>query len=45
MASAGFAIGLVAGGLLTQAGSWRWVLFINVPFGVAALVLGTAPRT
>jgi len=42
MASAGFAIGLVVGGLLTQAGSWRWVLFINVPFGVAALVL--APR-
>jgi MFS family permease len=39
VASAGFAIGLIVGGLLTQVGSWRWVLFINVPFGVAAVVL------
>jgi EmrB/QacA subfamily drug resistance transporter len=26
------------GGLLTQAASWRWVFFVNVPFGVAAFV-------
>ncbi|HWB38570.1 MAG TPA: MFS transporter, partial [Rugosimonospora sp.] len=39
VAGGGFAIGLIVGGLLTQFGSWRWVLFINVPFGVAALVL------
>lgn len=42
VASAGFAIGLILGGLLTQLGSWRWVLFINVPFGAAAAIL--APR-
>src|SRR4051794_31253513 len=42
VAGGGFAVGLIVGGLLTQVGSWRWVLFINVPFGVAALVL--APR-
>ena len=42
VASAGFAIGLIVGGLLTELASWRWVLFINVPFGVAAVVL--APR-
>jgi EmrB/QacA subfamily drug resistance transporter len=40
--SAGFAIGLIVGGALTAVASWRWVLFINVPFGVAAVLL--APR-
>jgi EmrB/QacA subfamily drug resistance transporter len=39
VASAGFAIGLIVGGLLTELASWRWVLFINVPFGVAAVLL------
>jgi EmrB/QacA subfamily drug resistance transporter len=38
MASAGFAVGLILGGLLTEWLSWRSVLFINVPFGVAAVV-------
>jgi EmrB/QacA subfamily drug resistance transporter len=42
MASAGFAIGLIVGGILTQVASWRWVLFVNVPFGLAAVLL--APR-
>jgi EmrB/QacA subfamily drug resistance transporter len=42
MASSGFAIGLIVGGLLTQYASWRWVMFINVPFGAAAVLL--APR-
>ncbi|MBO0827271.1 MAG: MFS transporter [Streptosporangiales bacterium] len=42
IASAGFAIGLIVGGVVTEAASWRWVLFVNVPFGVAAVVL--APR-
>jgi EmrB/QacA subfamily drug resistance transporter len=42
VASAGFAIGLIVGGLLTELASWRWVLFINVPFGAAAVLL--APR-
>ena len=35
----GGAVGLVLGGLLTQFGSWRWVLFVNVPVGVAVVVL------
>jgi EmrB/QacA subfamily drug resistance transporter len=49
MSVAGGAIGLVAGGLLVSYASWRWVLFINVPFGAAAalaapMVLAGAPR-
>ncbi|GAB2855635.1 MFS transporter [Actinoallomurus bryophytorum] len=49
MSVAGGALGLVAGGLLVNYASWRWVLFVNVPFGVAAalaapLVLAGAPR-
>ncbi len=35
----GGAVGLVLGGLLTQFASWRWVLFVNVPVGVAVVVL------
>ena len=42
VASAGFAIGLIVGGLLTEWFSWRAVLFINLPFGLAVLTL--APR-
>jgi MFS family permease len=37
MASAGFAIGLVLGGLLTEWFGWRSVMFINVPLGIVAL--------
>lgn len=36
----GGALGLMAGGMLTQWASWRWVMFVNVPIGVAVLVLG-----
>jgi EmrB/QacA subfamily drug resistance transporter len=36
MSAAGGAIGLLAGGLLTTYVSWRWVLFVNVPIGLAA---------
>ena len=39
MSSAGFAVGLIAGGLLTEWLSWRSVLFINVPFGALIIVL------
>ncbi len=35
----GSAVGMIAGGLLTQYASWRWVLFINVPIGVVVIVL------
>ncbi len=30
----GAAIGLLAGGMLTEWLSWRWVLFVNVPIGI-----------
>lgn len=34
VAAAGSAAGVLAGGLLTAAVSWRWVFFVNVPVGV-----------
>src|SRR6201981_1296077 len=34
----GSAVGLVLGGALTQAFSWPWIFFINVPVGVATFV-------
>ncbi len=34
----GAAIGLIAGGILTEWASWRWVMFVNVPIGAALLV-------
>jgi len=34
VASAGAAVGLLAGGLITQAVSWHWIFFVNVPLGV-----------
>jgi EmrB/QacA subfamily drug resistance transporter len=35
VASAGAAMGLLAGGLITQAVSWHWIFFVNLPIGVA----------
>jgi len=40
VSAAGGATGLVAGGLLTQLVSWRWVMFVNVPVGVTVFLLG-----
>src|SRR4051812_21534198 len=37
---AGGSLGLLAGGLLTEALSWHWVFFVNIPIGVATFVLG-----
>ncbi|WP_242887056.1 MFS transporter [Actinomadura litoris] len=42
VSGAGGAIGMLVGGVLTEAGSWRWVFFINVPVGVVLALL--APR-
>lgn len=39
MSSSGFAIGLLLGGLLTEWISWRAALYINVPFGLAIVLL------
>lgn len=36
----GAAVGLLAGGVLTQTLGWRWVMFVNAPIGALAL-LGT----
>jgi EmrB/QacA subfamily drug resistance transporter len=37
---AGGSLGLLAGGVLTQALSWHWVFFVNLPIGLAALAFG-----
>ncbi len=42
VAGAGGAAGVLLGGLLTSGLSWRWVLFVNVPIGIASATL--APR-
>jgi EmrB/QacA subfamily drug resistance transporter len=35
VASAGASIGLLAGGVLTQAIDWHWIFFVNIPIGLA----------
>ena len=39
VASAGGSVGLLAGGVLTQALDWHWIFFINVPIGIATAVV------
>jgi EmrB/QacA subfamily drug resistance transporter len=34
----GGSLGLVLGGVITEWVSWRWVLFVNVPIGIAVLL-------
>src|SRR4051794_30082309 len=38
-AAAGGSIGLLAGGILTQAISWHWIFFVNLPIGIVATLL------
>jgi EmrB/QacA subfamily drug resistance transporter len=40
--AAGATVGLITGGLLTRYVGWEYIFFLNVPIGVAALLL--APR-
>jgi EmrB/QacA subfamily drug resistance transporter len=39
VAAAGGSIGLLAGGVLTQAINWHWIFFVNLPIGIVAAVL------
>jgi EmrB/QacA subfamily drug resistance transporter len=39
VASAGASIGLLAGGVLTQALSWHWIFFVNLPIGIVTMAL------
>lgn len=39
VAGAGGATGVLAGGVLTDLLSWRWILFINVPIGLLVLAV------
>src|ERR1019366_7559027 len=39
VAGAGGAAGVLLGGVLTSGLSWRWVLFVNVPIGLACTLL------
>ncbi|MGB7052304.1 MAG: MFS transporter [Acidimicrobiales bacterium] len=38
VASAGASAGALLGGILTDFLSWRWILFVNIPIGLVALV-------
>jgi MFS family permease len=35
--AAGASVGVLAGGIITQAVNWHWIFFVNVPLGVAAI--------
>jgi EmrB/QacA subfamily drug resistance transporter len=39
IAAGGGAVGLLLGGVLTEALSWEWIFFVNVPIGAAAALL------
>jgi EmrB/QacA subfamily drug resistance transporter len=39
VASAGGAVGLLAGGVLTQTISWHWIFFINIPLAAVTALL------
>jgi len=39
IAGSGAAIGVIAGGVLTEYAGWEWIFFVNVPIGIGALFL------
>jgi MFS family permease len=39
VASAGGSIGLLAGGVLTEAINWHWIFFVNIPIGIVTALL------
>src|SRR6476619_1126273 len=39
VASAGASIGLLAGGVLTEALNWHWIFFVNIPIGIVTGIL------
>jgi EmrB/QacA subfamily drug resistance transporter len=39
VAAGGGSIGLLAGGVLTEAINWHWIFYVNLPIGVATAVL------
>src|ERR1700750_2376466 len=41
VAAAGGAVGLLLGGVLTQAINWHWIFFVNLPIGIATGILAT----
>src|SRR5881397_1513255 len=41
VAGSGGAVGVMLGGMLTQWAGWEWVLFVNVPIGLAAAAVAT----
>ena len=47
VAGSGGAAGVLLGGVLTEYAGWEWVLFVNVPIGIAAALRsprGCCPR-
>jgi EmrB/QacA subfamily drug resistance transporter len=42
VAAGGGAAGALFGGVLTQYLSWRWILFVNVPIGIALFIVARA---
>ena len=42
VAVGGGSLGLLVGGYVTQALSWHWIFFINIPIGIATFVAGAA---
>ena len=38
VASAGAAVGLLAGGILTQVLNWHWIFFVNLPIGAVTAI-------